>query len=121
MQELHRTRERSDRIDAPYILLGVDVLHSLQDRGIELAACLSCQGVDEQAAAHSDAAVDFPYRQLDAGRLQPRAPGNDMLVHTIDERPVEVEDDGGHRTSSRPLSIVRARLVDSSIVTGNGD
>jgi hypothetical protein len=63
--------------------------------GLQFAAGLAEQGVDEQAAAHADAAVDAPHRELDADALERFAPGEHVLVHAVDERAVEVEQEGG--------------------------
>ena len=52
------------------------------------------QRVDEQAAAHADAAVDRPDRQLDADACERLAPGEDVLVDAVDQRAVEVEQEG---------------------------
>jgi hypothetical protein len=67
---------------------------------LQLAAGLAEQGVDEQAAAHPDAAVDAPHRELDADALERFAPGEHVLVHAVDQRAIEVKKEsgaGGHR------------------------
>src|SRR4029077_15371595 len=63
--------------------------------GLELAAGLAEQRVDEQAAAHADAAVDTPHRELDADALERDPPGEHVLVHTVDQRAVEIEKERG--------------------------
>src|SRR5207248_5836239 len=62
------------------------------------------QRVDEQAAAHADAAVDAPHGELDPRALERLAPGEHVLVHAVDERAVEIEQEGRagwHGTTSR--------------------
>src|SRR5690242_8541911 len=38
--------------------------------------------------------MDPPHRQLDAGALERLAPGEDVLIHAVDERAVEIEEEG---------------------------
>ena len=67
--------------------------------GLQLAARLAEQRVDEEAAAHADTAVDAPDRELDAGALERFAPGEHVLIHAVHERAVEIEQErgtGGH-------------------------
>jgi hypothetical protein len=52
---------------------------------------LAQQCIHKQPAAHADTPVDAPDRQLEAGPLERFAPGQDVLVNAVDERPVEVE------------------------------
>jgi len=51
--------------------------------------------VDEEAAAHSDAAMDAPDGQRKAGLLEPVAPGEPMLIDAVDQRAVEIEEKRG--------------------------
>ena len=51
------------------------------------------EGVREQAAAHPDLAVDPPDGQVDPGAVERDPPRQDVLVHAVDERPVEVEEE----------------------------
>ena len=50
------------------------------------------QGVEHQATAHPDLAVNAPDREFDAGRLCRLAPGQDVLIDTVDERAVKIEE-----------------------------
>ena len=59
------------------------------------AAGLPEQRGHEQAAAHADPAVDPPHRQVDVEPGQRSPPGDDVLVHAVDEGPVEVEEERG--------------------------
>src|SRR5438874_9952925 len=49
----------------------------------------------KQAAAHPDAAMDAPDREVDAGRRQRLFPREDVLVNAVQQRPVEVEEHCG--------------------------
>ncbi len=60
-------------------------------RGIERHASLTQQHVDEQAAAHADPAMHAPDRQRDPLGLERLVPREHVLVDTIDERAVEIE------------------------------
>src|SRR6185312_16338732 len=53
------------------------------------------QRVDEQPAAHPDAAVDLPHRQAHPNTLQRLAPGQHVLVDAVDERAVQIEQERG--------------------------
>jgi hypothetical protein len=80
----------------------VTLLQSLDLFCADTLADFSEQGVDQKAAAHADAAMNAPHGQLDAIRLERLAPGEDMLVHAVDERAVQVEQEGrrGHASSA---------------------
>ena len=60
----------------------------------QLVAGLARETLGEQAAAHADAPMDTPHRQLDATQLERFAPGERVLVDAVGERAVEVEQDG---------------------------
>jgi hypothetical protein len=64
------------------------------------------QRIDEQPAAHSDSTMDPPHRELDPRRFERLAPGENVLIDTVHQRPVEIEHEGrrGHRVirSSAP-------------------
>jgi hypothetical protein len=47
--------------------------------------------VHEQTATHPDLPVDPPYGKLDPCLFQGFAPGQNMLVHAVHQRAVEVE------------------------------
>src|SRR5438309_9473705 len=57
----------------------------------ELATCLAHERAQEQAAAHSDAAVDAPDGERNARRLERFLPRDDVLVDAVEQRPVQVE------------------------------
>jgi len=62
---------------------------------LQLPSRLAEQGVDEQAAAHADATVDAPHGELDPHALERLAPGEHVLVHAVDQRAVQVEQESG--------------------------
>ena len=76
-----------------------------QQRLVELASGLAQQRAREQAAAHADAAVDAPHRELDAGLLQRLVPRQHVLIDAVDQRAVEIEDQG----RCRHVSLSRQR------------
>jgi len=49
------------------------------------------QHVGKEPAAHADLAVDAPHREVDALFIERVAPGQDVLVHTVHKRTVEIE------------------------------
>ena len=63
--------------------------------GAEAPARFSPERVGEQTAAHADAPVNSPHRQLDSGGLQGFAPGENVLIDAVHQRAVEVEQEGG--------------------------
>jgi hypothetical protein len=54
-------------------------------------ANLAKQRVNEEAAAPSNATMNAPHGELDAQAFQSFAPGQNVLVNAVDERPVEVK------------------------------
>ena len=51
-------------------------------------------GVDEKTAAHADPPVNAPYRKFQARVLQRFAPGEHVLIDTVDERAIQIEEEG---------------------------
>ena len=70
--------------------------------GTELFPRFAQQRVDEQPAAHADPAVDPPDRELHPRLAEHLVPGKHMLVHAIDERSVEIEEQRRGSISHRP-------------------
>src|SRR5437660_836854 len=64
--------------------------------GAQPQARFAEQGVHEQAAAHPDPPMDFPDRELHPGTTEHLVPCEHVLVHAVDQGPVEVEQ---HRRS----------------------
>ncbi len=54
-------------------------------------------GIRHQAAAHADATMDAPHGELDADAGHCFAPREDVLVDAVDERAIEIEEEGGTR------------------------
>ena len=59
------------------------------------------EGVNHQAPAHPDLPMDPPYRKFQSGYLHGFAPGQDMLIHTIDQRAVQIEQEANRLNFSR--------------------
>jgi len=57
----------------------------------EPASGLPHQRVNKQAAAHSNAPMNTPYGQLHSQAFQRFAPGQDVLIHTIDKSAIQIE------------------------------
>ena len=80
---------------------GVQPLEALDPFLRERLTGLTKQHVGEQAAAHPDLAMDAPHRELDALGIERLFPGQDVLIDAVDQRAVEIEQEGGleaHRT-----------------------
>ena len=97
-----RARQRAHLADPAPVRLGVPLLQAQQQRLVELAPGLAQQRAREQAAAHADAPVDAPHRELDAGLLQRLVPRQHVLIDAVDQRAVEIEDQGRCRHVSLP-------------------
>jgi hypothetical protein len=74
--------------------LGVDQLNALRILPRDWPSRFRSQGVEHQAPAHADLAVNAPDRQFDAGRLRRFAPGQHMLVDAVDQGAVQIEEEG---------------------------
>ena len=93
-QQLAGAGQRPDLAHQPAVRLGVEALDAGDLLGGDRGAGLTQEGVDEQAAAHPDPAVDAPDGEVDPGLLQRLAPRQDMLVDADDERSIEIKDHG---------------------------
>ena len=60
----------------------------------EIAAGLSQQSVYEKPTAHPDPAMNAPYREFHPRVLQRLTPCEHVLVNTVDECAVEIEEEG---------------------------
>jgi hypothetical protein len=75
---------------------------------------LAAQRLGQKTSAHADATVDPPDREQEPHTLQGLMPGKDMLVDTVDESAIEVEEQRGgmkrliHDCSLRPARIREA-------------
>ena len=70
------------------------VAKPLERRLVDRASELALELGGEQPAAHPDLAVDAPDRQLDSGFAEREMPGADVVVDAVDQRPVEIEEEG---------------------------
>jgi hypothetical protein len=70
-------------------------LLDLLDLGVaQRTTQLACDSTREQAAAHADAPMDAPAFDRQARLGQRPLPGEDVRVDGVDQRAVEVEDEG---------------------------
>jgi hypothetical protein len=99
-QQLPRPGEQPQVTRPAPVGLGVELLEAGHQVGVDGLAGLAQQRPHEQPAAHADAPVDAPHRQLDPARLQRLLPGQHMLVDAVDQGAVEVEHE--HRPSHGP-------------------
>jgi hypothetical protein len=90
-QQLAGARQQPHPAGAPPVGLRVRPLQLRHHGGVDRPPGLAQQRAGEQAAAHADAPVDPPHRQLDPGDLQRLLPGEHVLVDAVDQRAVQVE------------------------------
>jgi hypothetical protein len=90
-QQLARAGQRADLPGLPGVGLGVALQQPGGFLGGDGVPSLAQDGVGHQPAAHAYAAVDAPDRQLDTAGLQRLAPGQDVLVDTVHQCAVQVE------------------------------
>src|SRR5690348_15787583 len=98
-EQLPRAREGTNLVRHASECLPMHLLDPPSLFRLQVATGLPEQRFDEKPAAHADAAMDAPHRELDAGALERFAPGEDVLIHAVDERAVEIEEErgtGGH-------------------------
>ena len=92
--QLAGARQRDDAVGAAQIELGVQIGQPAQRGVVQHSPGFALQSLEEQATTHPDAAVDPPHRQGDAALGQRLLPGDDVLVHRIDQRAVQIEQQG---------------------------
>src|ERR1700730_1896975 len=64
----------------------------------DIAARLAQERVYKQAAAHTDAPVDSPNSEIDTQFFERFAPGKNVLVNTINQCAIKIEEESGqHR------------------------
>src|SRR5436309_490982 len=81
-------RERRDLADQPRVLGAARFADRL------LVDVLARQGRDQLVAAHADVAVDAPDREHDSVLPEGAIPGDRVVVVRVDERAVDVQQDG---------------------------
>jgi hypothetical protein len=69
----------------------VDLLQLRRLLRVDMMPCFAQQCVNQQAAAHADAAVNTPHCELDPGLFQGFPPCQHVLVDAIDESSIEIE------------------------------
>ena len=92
-QQFPRAGERSNLGCETLIRLSMNGLQSLGVFRCELPSGFPQERVHEEAAAHADPAVNAPNRKFHSCVRQRFAPCENVLVNTIDQRPVQVEEE----------------------------
>src|SRR2546426_277777 len=95
-QELDRAGQRPALDQDLAEDLAVTALDRLRFVVAERPADLPRHRAREQTAAHTDATVDLPAVDGHAGLAKRALPGEDVRVHGVDERPVQIEDERAH-------------------------
>src|SRR5690606_26927460 len=95
IEQLAGPRQRTDLTGTAQVRFAVGLDQPLDAVRLNLDPGLAQQHVREQAARHADLAVYAPDGQVDAVAAQRLAPREHMLVHAVDQRAVEIEDEGG--------------------------
>ena len=78
--------------------LAVSALELFRAFGIECLTGLARHGASEEAATHADAAMHAPGVHRQSGLVERLLPGEDVGIHRVDERSVEIEDQRSHIT-----------------------
>src|ERR671919_271350 len=71
--------------------VGMGSLNALDFLSRYHPADLAQEGMNHQAPAHANLPVDAPDRKFQSGHLHGFAPSQDMLIHAIDQRAVQIE------------------------------
>jgi hypothetical protein len=128
LQQLKRSGKRAHLAGPPRVGLRVP---PLEPRGFvrgHAVTGLSEQRVGEEPAAHPDAAMDAPHRQLDTGVLERLPPREHVLVHAVHQRAVEIEEQrrivtNGHGITlhprARPVRVTRHSLPSAGVPRSN--
>jgi hypothetical protein len=90
-KKLPRTRQELDVGRHPIESRGMEASQHIDAFRIDMISGFAQEHSAEQAAAHADLAMDAPDRQLDPFRRQRLAPGQHVLIDTVDQCAVEVE------------------------------
>ena len=93
-QQLARAGQGPRAERAGVVILEVEEPQPLQHLRPELLAGLACQRLGEESARHADLAMQSPHGHLDAFFLQRVVPGQHMVIDAVDQRAVEVEQEG---------------------------
>src|SRR5262245_5849505 len=93
-QQLLRSRKGSDLRHHPLVFPAVMFLDALDDLGGDLCSDLAQDRLGDESAAHADSPMDLPGRSLEPFPAHGVAPGNRVLVGAVDERAVEIEEEG---------------------------
>src|SRR3546814_7449553 len=100
------------------ISLGMARAQPLDHRRVDRPVDLAQQLIGEQPAAHPDLAMDAQDRERDIRRSQRLVPREHVLIHAVDQRPVEIEEEGiaYHRRSEEHTSELQSLMRNSYAV-----
>ena len=94
-QQVDRSRERPHLTEGLRVRLGVEAPQPVGVVGGHGPSCLAEHRVREQPAAHADAAVDAPDREVDAVAGERFLPRQHVVIHAVHQRAVEIEEERG--------------------------
>jgi len=97
-EQVDCARKRSYLSDIARKGFGVKSWKLLRLFGAHRVGGLTKKRVDEQAAAHPDAAVDAPHSELNPCPFQGLPPGQNMLVDAINQGAVEIKEESWRST-----------------------
>jgi hypothetical protein len=83
--------KRPELRGVPQVRLGVLVLDTRDILGRQGAPGFPRKSTDKQPAAHADPAMNAPNGQRHASDLRSIAPRENMLVHDVNNRAIEIE------------------------------
>src|SRR4029079_5186052 len=107
IEQFLRAREDAQRRRLLGIDTGMDLLNALGFLLRDRPPGLPQEGIEHEPSAHADLTVNPPDWQLNAGCLGRFTPREDVLVHTVNEGPVQIEQE---RHGLRPLVVRRLTL-----------
>ena len=94
LDQLAGALHRGDLLDQLHVALGLRVAKLVAQPRFDLIAA---HRRDQLITAHPDTPVDLPDRERDAVLAEGAVPRDRVLVVRVDERSVQVEEDGGAR------------------------
>ena len=112
VEQLLRPGKRPDLSDATGVRLLVKLAQSVRLVRTDIAAGFADERAHEQAAAHTDAAVDTPDGERNARGLEHLLPREHVLIDAVQQRAVEVKQHS--RTIGAKARSVRRHATDPS-------
>ena len=100
----------------------MDPAQPFDECGIERQSRFAQEHVGQEATAHADLAMDAPHRKLDVLAIQGLALRKHVLVDSVDQRPVEIENKGrvGSGYVSPSIDGARQQRAENSASTRSG-